>query len=108
MTAPDSQPAAEPESIVTAEDRAVEEIPAVQPVPASTDDTGVLPAVQQGETGQETERTEPPPATVPYTQPVQKRFIRTGRYRLPYKMRVIVCAVRKPRNDNGGSYDNTE
>lgn len=75
MTAPDSQPVAEPESIVTAEDWAVEEIPAVQPVPASTDDIGVLPAVQQGETGQETERTEPPPATVPYTQPVQKKVL---------------------------------
>lgn len=38
----------------------------------------------------------------------KKRSYQTGRYRLPYKMRVIVCAVRKPRNDNGGSYDNTE
>ena len=67
---PQPQPEKEPEPVVTAE-----ETPAMQQVSGSEHHVDALPEVRQGETGRETERTEPAPETVPYTQPVQKKVL---------------------------------
>ena len=47
----------------------------MQQVSGSEHHVDALPEVRQGETGRETERTEPAPETVPYTQPVQKKVL---------------------------------
>ena len=67
---PQLQPGDEPEPAATAE-----EVPAMQQTSDSENYAHALPEVRQGETGQETERSEPAPETVPYTQPVQKKVL---------------------------------
>lgn len=64
------QPGDEAAPVVTAE-----ETPAMQQVSGSEHHVDALPEVPQGETGRETERTEPAPETVPYTQPAQKKVL---------------------------------